>query len=270
MRICFLCILCFWTSCLLAQENSIRLTSDSLPFVRTQKELLSSPSSHKFSHEETIKNLPFQTQKTQSPKFHLQLPPFMLPYYTDPSPMHRNDYVTEGKMGTYFYGSGSQYTLPGIGLFNEASLNFRYEFKAPFSFEAGIDALKINMPFGVGQAFRASGAVLYHPSEQWTLKAFGSYSPGNAYGMFAPSYGGTFTYHSADRFSLEMGVERHYTPLRKKWETVPVVIPSYKFDKFELGLDVGGILYEILRNTVFKPQNSGSPTIAPPKFQFGK
>ena len=50
---------------------------------------------------------------------------------------------------------------------------------------------------------------------------------------------------------MEVGVQRYYDAYRGRWETVPVVIPYYNFDKFKLSLDVGGILYEILRNTVF-------------------
>ena len=55
----------------------------------------------------------------------------------------------------------------------------------------------------------------------------------------------------SERFGMEVGVQRYYDAYRGRWETVPVVIPYYNFDKFKLSLDVGGILYEILRNTVF-------------------
>ena len=39
-------------------------------------------------------------------------------------------------------------------------------------------------------------------------------------------------------------------------------LPYYKFNKAKIGLDVGGILYEIIRSTKLKNQG-GNPTIMP-------
>ncbi len=75
----------------------------------------------------------------------------------------------------------------------------------------------------------------------------------------------------SDRFGIEVGAQRYYNAMRGRWETVPVAIPYYRFEKFTLGLDVGGILYELLHNVVFDQRggdyNSG-PTIGPPRFSF--
>ena len=68
-------------------------------------------------------------------------------------------------------------------------------------------------------------------------------------------YGATMSLDMSERFGMEVGVQRYYDAYRGRWETVPVVIPYYNFDKFKLSLDVGGILYEILRNTVFDWKN---------------
>ena len=59
------------------------------------------------------------------------------------------------------------------------------------------------------------------------------------------------------RFGMEMGVQRYYDAMRGRWETVPVVIPYYNFDKFKLGFDVGGLLYEILREVIFEKKDRG-------------
>lgn len=50
--------------------------------------------------------------------------------------------------------------------------------------------------------------------------------------------------------------------MRKSWDTRPIAIPYYKFNKTKIGLDVGGILYEIVRSVKFKNQG-GNPTIMP-------
>ena len=71
-----------------------------------------------------------------------------------------------------------------------------------------------------------------------------------------------------EHFGMEMGVQRYYNPLRGGWETVPIAIPYYKFNNgAKMGLDVGGLIYQIFRNASFKGSvKSGArpnPTIAP-------
>lgn len=191
-----------------------------------------------------------------------------LPYHTNPSPNHRGDYRTGGVLkqfthGTLF-GSGGQTSLPGIGRFNDASLGFQHNFSKKLALQLNANAMKINMPHINGQAFSTSGALLYRPTDRLAIKLFGSYDIGNSYGMSTHRYGATLSVDMSDRFGMEMGVQRYYDAMRGRWETVPIVAPYYRFDKFTLGLDVGGIVYEILREVIFDKQKS-SPTIGPPR-----
>lgn len=202
---------------------------------------------------------------------HLSLKkPLVLPYYTNPSPMFRGDYSTGGIIKGFengvFYGSGEQTSLPGIGLMNKASLGYMYQFNPRWSVQVGIDAMKMNMPFAVGQSFGTSGAVMYRASDRVAFKVFGSYYRGQTYGMESHSYGASMTVDMSERFSVEMGVQRYYNPLRGGWETVPVLVPSYKFNKFNLGIDVGGLIYEILHKVVIDKNRMkmGNPTMGPP------
>ena len=89
--------------------------------------------------------------------------------------------------------------------------------------------------------------------------------------MSTDRYGATMSLDMSDRFGMEVGVQRYYDAMRGRWETVPVAIPYYRFEKFKLGLDVGGILYELLRNVVFDNRGGdfgGGPTIRPPRFSL--
>lgn len=195
--------------------------------------------------------------------------PLVAPYYTNPSPLFKGDYNTSGLLKAYtngaFYGSGRQTTIPGIGQMNEASLGYIHRFNSQWSLQMDANALKMNMPYAVGGAFGISSALIYRPSERIAFKVFGSYQRGQTYGMESHNYGATIKMGITDRFSMEMGVQRYYNPLRGCWETVPVAVPSYKFNKFELGIDVGGILYEILHKVVIGKDgmNMGNPTLAP-------
>ena len=239
------------SSDMVAQEDVKRIVRDS---VRTSSEIQEGNSfSVSFLHEDFSvsdeKTLSFPLPQPTPTDSLLRLSlkkPLVLPYYTNPSPMFRGDYSTGGIIKGFengvFYGSGEQTALPGIGL------------------------MKMNMPFAVGQSFGTSGAVMYRASDRVAFKVFGSYYRGQTYGMESHSYGASMTVDMSERFSVEMGVQRYYNPLRGGWETVPVVVPCYKFNKFNLGIDVGGLIYEILHKVVIDKDRSkmGNPTLGPP------
>lgn len=195
-----------------------------------------------------------------------------LPYYTNPSPLFRGDYSTDGVLKQFrhgvLFGSGKQTSVPGIGLFNNASLGYQHQFNDRLMLQLNANAMKINMPRINGQAFSTSGTLAYQVSDRVSFKFFGSYDIGNSYGMSTNQYGASMSIDMTDRFGMEMGVQRYYDSMRGRWETVPMVIPYYRFEKFKLGLDVGGILYEILRETVFDKQRNSGPTIGPPRFSM--
>ncbi|EJX09980.1 hypothetical protein, secreted [gut metagenome] len=209
------------------------------------------------------------------PTVHFTLPKQpVIPYYTNPAPLFKGDFHTDGILLSHRFGnlsaSGSQTSVPGIGRFNEASLVYLHRLNDKLSFQLSMDAIKMNMNHLNGQALSTSGMMLYQASDKLGFRVFSSYAPGNTFGMKTHNYGGTMIWQISDRFGLEMGAERYYDSMRGGWQTVPVVIPSYRFDKFKLELDVGGILYEILRGILDtkKGYDTRGATITPPHFNF--
>lgn len=270
-----LILLIFIPQLLSAQENndSIRIARDSVSM--ETEGVLQRSTLEIFPEKSTTYSLYSPGQLEHIPRFSLKRD-ISLPYQTNPSLLFRGDYSTGGVLhqfdhGTVF-GSGSQTSMAGIGRFNSASLGYQHIFNEQFELQVRANALKVNMSHITGQAFSTSGAFLYHPSDRVTFKVFGSYDIGNSYGMSTHSYGATMSVDMSDRFGMEMGVQRYYDAMSGRWETVPVMIPYYRFDKFTLGLDVGGIVYEILRNVVFD-KNRGiggpsGPTIGPPRMHI--
>ena len=199
-----------------------------------------------------------------------------IPYHINPSPLFRGDYSTGGVLRQFHhgavFGSGSQTSVPGIGRFNNASLGYQHIFNDRLSLQLRANAMKINMSHITGQAFSTAGRLTYRASDRVAFNVFGSYDIGNSYGMSTNSYGATMSLDMSERFGVEVGAQRYYDAMRGGWQTVPVVIPYYRFEKFKLGLDVGGIIYEILRSAVFDNRGGGDfgggPTIRPPKFSF--
>ena len=270
-----LILLIFIPQLLSAQENndSIRIARDSVSM--EPEGVLQRSTLEIFPEKSTTYSLYSPGQLEHIPRFSLKRD-ISLPYQTNPSLLFRGDYSTGGVLHQFdrgaLFGSGSQTSMAGIGRFNSASLGYQHIFNEQFELQVRANALKLNMSHITGQAFSTSGAFLYHPSDRVTLKVFGSYDIGNSYGMSTHSYGATMSVDMSDRFGMEMGVQRYYDAMSGRWETVPVMIPYYRFDKFTLGLDVGGIVYEILRNVVFD-KNRGiggpsGPTIGPPRMHI--
>lgn len=257
-----------------AQEgrDSTYITHDSITTRPEIKGLIQSATPDLYPVKTTPYPLSSPIHAEHLPRFSLKSIP-SLPYYTNPSPRFRGDYRTDGVLKQFTHGalfaSGGQTSVPGIGRFNDASLGFRHAFNKKWEMQLHANAMKINMLHSTHQAFSTSGAFLYHPSDRVTLKVFGSYDIGNPYGMSTHYYGASLSVDISERFGMEMGVERYYDATRGRWETVPVLIPYYRFKKFTLGLDVGGVLYEVLRNVVFdKKRDSEGPTIGPPRLSL--
>ena len=267
-----LILLIFIPQLLSAQENndSIRIARDSVSM--EPESVLQRSTLEIFPEKSTTYSLYSPGQLEHIPRFSLKRD-ISLPYQTNPSLLFRGDYSTSGVLRQFphgmLFGSGGQTSVPGIGRFNNASLGYQHAFNQRLTLQLGVDAMKINMIHSTGQAFSTSGALRYQASDRVAFKVFGSYAIGNTYGMDTHRYGATMSLDMSERFGMEVGVQRYYDAYRGRWETVPVVIPYYNFDKFKLSLDVGGILYEILRNTVFdNREGSGGATIAPPRFQM--
>lgn len=246
-----------------AQENISGLKKDSLKTLSNEYVGSENPTVKPFAVKEEMPDIKPETDIPQMEIQEIRLRrPFYMPYYTNPSPMFYGDYSTNGKIAPNLYGYGSQSTLPGIGRINEASLMYRYDINDFWEIQGGVNATKYNFPFSTGQAFGAAGALIYRPTDKLSFRAFGSYAPTSAYGFYMNRYGGTISYEFNDCWGVEVGAERIYDPIRRNWDTRPIAIPYYKFNKTKIGLDVGGILYEIIRSVKFKNQG-GNPTIMP-------
>ncbi|HIZ90814.1 MAG TPA: hypothetical protein H9807_01625 [Candidatus Bacteroides merdavium] len=202
-----------------------------------------------------------------------QDPDLRLPYQENPSLRFKGDFRTEGSLWRWrtgqIYGTGSQTSLPGIGRRNEAAFSFEQELNDRLSLQATVDAVRMNMAyFNRRQSLGLSGALVYRAQDHLWFTAFGSARTGDFLNMQSYSYGGTVGFDITDRFSLELGVQRFYNDLTGRWETLPVVMPGYRFnDKFKLEFDVGPLIYELIRNVIIDHRggrSDGGPTIRPP------
>lgn len=250
-----------------AQEDSTRVRRDS---VRTSfsGQTQPVPSYGGTSAADALPAVPLRDARNRLPQFRPN-PADTPPYYVNPSPLFRGDFSTGGTLGVWrgnvFTGRGSQTSIPGIGRLNEAAVGYARRLNDRLAFQASINAMKLNMSYFSARSFGLSTALTYRAADHLWFTAYGSAAMGRFPGMKHYQYGGTVGFDLGERFSLELGVERYYNSMTGRWETRPVVIPTYNFnDKFKLGFDVGPLIYEIIRGIVTdKKDHGGGPLIRP-------
>lgn len=67
----------------------------------------------------------------------------------------------------------------------------------------------------------------------------------------------------SDRWGVEVGAQAYHSLSSSHWEVVPIVKPYYRINKkATIGIDVGGIVYELLKSA--RGYSPGNPTIGPP------
>lgn len=194
-------------------------------------------------------NQEIKSDSAVSLDFKLEKPFYVSSYYVNSSPMFMGDYDAFGQFSPYFYGRGMQTTIPGIGRVNQMMFIYQREINDFLDIYAGVNAAKYTFPYSVGQSFGVSGAMMFHPVDKFHLTVFGAYSPDNRYNLNRTYYGAAVGYDFTNRLGVDVGVQRYYD-VRQGWRTVPMVVPSYKFRKFKLGIDVGGLFYEAVKSAI--------------------
>lgn len=129
---------------------------------------------------------------------------------------------------------------------------------------------------GLHTSFGLQGAVDWKINEHFSLHVFGQWIAGNQawfYGSptttpgmvgYVPytNFGLTFDVGFNEHWGMDVGAQAYRQSYRGNLHVAPIVAPYYRFnDGQKISVDVGGILYEILRSKINK--NHYNPTIAP-------
>ena len=130
--------------------------------------------------------------------------PFYIPaYHINSSPMFYGDYSSCRQLFPNLYGSGSQTTIPGIGRVNQVSIFYQRQLNAFFDINAGINAVKFNLPYSLGQSFGMFGSLTYHPNEVFRIKIFGAC---NAASTSASKSKKKLVHHKVTRWNVSVTV----------------------------------------------------------------
>ena len=169
-----------------------------------------------------------------------------------------------------FYASGSRISMPGLMGRESGALNLFQSF-GQLTVNASAGADKYGFFGGLVTSWSLSGDITYTFNDTFSLTVFGSYYATNPYMSAAmvpyvgtSVVGGYLGINFSDHWGVDVGAQSVYQPWRNGWDTRPIMAPYYKFDNgAKLQVDVGGILYELLRDGSSSRRN---PTMGPPVY----
>ena len=164
------------------------------------------------------------------------------------------------------YGGSASYS----GLLGVESGGLRFgQNLGDFTLNLDASATKYAYFRGLSNSYGLGGSLSYKISDNIGLTLFGSYQS-NA-GLYQPAMfdlvgvsrlGGYFDIRINDTWGFMVGAQSYHSLSGGYWETQPMLVPYVNLGGIEpIGVDLGGILYQLLRTNVNKKSN---PTISPP------
>lgn len=180
------------------------------------------------------------------------------------------------------FANGGSASMPGMMGIESGSLILMQQ-AGRFTFTAHGDAMKYGYFGGLQTVFGFGGSISYRFSDRVSMTLFGSYytsinnattlrhagmTPGMQGYTAIPNFGGYIDYRIGDRWGVKVGAQAYRSSVTNRYEAQPMVIPYYRLSKHaEIGLDVGGILYQLIKSNQGKSMHGNmNPTIAPPVF----
>lgn len=170
------------------------------------------------------------------------------------------------------YASAASASMPGLMAVESGRMTLEQDL-GQFTLSVYGEALKYGYFRGLTSSYGFGGSVTYRASDRLSLTLFGSYyspmralTPAMAGYMNIPSVGAYADYSFSDRWGVKAGVQSYRSMVTGRWETQPIVMPYFKISgDHAIGVDVGGMLYQIIKSAASDSHNNYSnPTIPPP------
>lgn len=165
--------------------------------------------------------------------------------------------------------AGSTASFPGMAGVESGTVVFSQRM-GRFTLSADAEAMKFGYFRGLRTIWGFGGSLTYDISNRVGVTVFGNYyTRSNLYQPamlgFSPStsFGGYVSVDLGSHWGVDVGAQSIMQQNTRNYRFEPIVTPYYKFnDKVKIGVNVGGILYNILRSN--REGFRGNPTIAPP------
>ncbi len=173
---------------------------------------------------------------------------------------------------------GSTTHMPGLMGIERGRLNMGFT-TGNITYNIYGEAIKYGYFNGLQTSYGIGADVTYRFSDKLSMTVFAScYSPVRTYDRAAAGFinssriGGYFDYSFSSKFGVQVGAQSYKSVLIRHWETQPIIKPYYKISsKASIGIDVGGIIYQILKTNVGKDSwGTRNPTVGPPVMKLSE
>lgn len=153
----------------------------------------------------------------------------------------------------YISGFSSYTTLPLLGSVGTAGFGISHDFNNKLNFSGSISFNKYSIPRNVYNSYAFSGELSYKISHNISISAFGYYestgffnnNPGMLHNSLTNIGGYVTTMTNNQKWGIDTGVQRYYSPMQGRWVTVPIFKPYYNLNGQKLGIDFGGLIQQI-------------------------
>ncbi len=153
--------------------------------------------------------------------------------------------------GGAFYGANNEEIIHGLGAYRTASA-IAYQQLGKLRITGGITVEKFNFYRNIGNGIGGQVEGTYQFNRNISATVFGGvqnmgfFSP---YSVMTYQYGGYFSFNTNNnKWGIDLGAQRYFNPVTRTWTTVPIAMPYYKFQGQKLGVDFGGLLYNLFIN----------------------
>lgn len=157
----------------------------------------------------------------------------------------------DGQLG----GSGSRASFPALGNVATGSLWVTQTVYERLTLTAGITGSKYHFGREAWNDYGVWGRASYQINGTLSLNAFGQYNFNPHYHSMGAmgitqnsNYGATLGVKVSDNFSVDVGAQRYYDVYAHCWRTIPILAPTVRVLGQPLSVDVGGILYGLLKS----------------------
>lgn len=152
-------------------------------------------------------------------------------------------------------GSGSRASFPALGNVATGSLWVTQTVDERLTLTGGITGSKYHFGREAWNDYGVWGRASYQINGTLSLNAFGQYNFNPHYHSMGAmgitqnsNYGATLGVKVSDNFSVDVGAQRYYDVYSHRWRTIPILAPTVKVLGQPLSVDVGGILYGLLKS----------------------
>ena len=188
--------------------------------------------------------------------------------YTWHGNIYSHDFSKSGTLSIWdngrISGFSSHTSYPIIGNINSAGFGVSHNFTERFNFSGNLSFNKYALPQFAYNSYALSGQFSFQFNKNISITTFGNYESSrffnkNRYNphssMNVGSYLTAITNNNV--WGVDMGVQRYFNPYQRRWVTIPVFRPFYNLGGSKLGVDLGGLLYQIFNTANLTNGNDG-------------